>query len=422
MSSLVYIGNLILIGSFAFVIWARSSPLLRAFFWPALVIKLMAGIALGLIYTYYYSGNDTFSFFNDAKMVADVCRTNITAYIQFLWSGDQNAVLSANLYYVEPRSLFFVKGLSLISLLTNDNYWISSLWLSFLSFCGCWYLFVRLNDLFANIKWPGALSLFFFPSFIFWGSGVIKESSAAGAICFIIGVFLLVINKRKPSFMELLITFVSLYILWNLKYYWAAVLIPTMITSVILVYIIERSFTFKSKAIEAGVWLVIFSTLCIGASFVHPNFYLDRILFVIVENHDLFVAISAPESTIHFHQLQPEWYRILINAPWALFSGLFRPFVFESSNLLQIIAGIENALLFVFFIISRKKWRWISHSPSRLIIYSAIVYISLLCVLLALSTPNFGTLSRYRIGFLPVFCLLIFYENPILNKLTFLRK
>lgn len=422
MNSLIYIVNLTLIGSFAFAIWRKSSLSLQQIFWPALLIKCIAGISLGIIYTYYYTGNDTFSFFNDARTLANVCRNNVYEYIHFLWSGDQNSALSIKLYYVEPRSLFFVKGLSLISLMTNNNYWISSLWLSLLSFSGCWYLFIRLTDFFLRMKWPAALSLFFLPSFVFWGSGVIKESSAAAALCFIIGVFLLVINKRKPSLVELIITFLSFYILWNLKYYWAAVLIPTMITSLIFVYIIERSFTFKNKALETGVWLIVFSTLCVGVSFVHPNFYLNRLLFVIVENHDLFNTISAPHDTIQFYQLQPRWSSVMVNAPWALFSGLFRPFVFEATNILQIIASIENLFLFIFFTFSIKRFILIDHFSSRLVLYSALVFIFLLCVFLALSTPNFGTLSRYRIGFLPVFCLLIFYENPLLNKLTFPRK
>jgi hypothetical protein len=35
-----------------------------------------------------------------------------------------------------------------------------------------------------------------------------------------------------------------------------------------------------------------------------------------------------------------------------------------------------------------------------------------------LSTPNFGTLSRYRIGFLPFIFLLIGIENPLLRWVT----
>jgi hypothetical protein len=36
-------------------------------------------------------------------------------------------------------------------------------------------------------------------------------------------------------------------------------------------------------------------------------------------------------------------------------------------------------------------------------------------VFLALSTPNFGTLSRYRAGFLPFFVFVIAYRNPIVE-------
>ena len=422
MNSVVYGVNVLLLGAFAFLLWRRSNVVLQNFFWPALAIKLIAGISLGLIYTYYYTANDTFLFFNDAKILAASARTDGYTYLRFLWGGDEDSPLWNQLRTVEPRSLFFVKTLSFISLISNDNYWIASLWFSFLSFLGCWYLFVRLNDFFKNAVWPAALSLFFFPSFVFWGSGIIKESITAAALCFIIGVFLLCIHKRKPTLAEWFLVMASFYAMWNLKYYWAAILIPTLATSLIMKYVVEKIIKLKSKIAEVAIWLLLFSTLCLGVSFVHPNFYLERLLPVITENHNIFVRISAPQGVIHFYQLEPNWYSMLLNAPWALFSGLFRPFVFESNSLLQLIVSIENAILLVFFVFSISKVQRITDSSFRLVIYSAIVYVVLLCIFLALSTPNFGTLSRYRIGFLPVFCFLLFYENPLWTRWPFGRK
>jgi hypothetical protein len=422
MNGLIYSINVLLIGIFSFYVWRKSDINLRKFFWPALLFKLAAGISLGLIYTYYYNVSDTFTFFKDAKTLAAFARENFYQYVSFLWNGDESFYVWSQLFYVESRTLFFVKGLSVVSLITNDSYWISSLWFSFVSFLGCWFLFDKLVNQFRDAEWPAALSFLFFPSFVFWGSGIIKESIAAGALCFIIGVFILIANKIKLVWWNWMIIIFSLYILWNLKYYWAAVLIPTIVTTIIMTYGVERWIEFKSKVAQAGLWLIIFITLCVGVSFVHPNFYLEQLLFVIVENHDLLSRISSSQGIIHFYHLQPDWLSVLINSPWALFSGIFRPFVFESHNVFHIMAGVENLVLLIFFIFSVSRFKLIIHSSAHLMIYSAIVYVTLLCIFLSLSTPNFGTLSRYRIGFLPVFCFLIFYNNPLWDKLKSFRK
>jgi hypothetical protein len=50
-----------------------------------------------------------------------------------------------------------------------------------------------------------------------------------------------------------------------------------------------------------------------------------------------------------------------------------------------------------------------------------ITYSVLLCIFLALSTPNFGTLIRYRVGFLPFLLVLICRQSFLvrfLSKLT----
>jgi hypothetical protein len=45
-----------------------------------------------------------------------------------------------------------------------------------------------------------------------------------------------------------------------------------------------------------------------------------------------------------------------------------------------------------------------------------LFYVVFLCVFLALSTPNFGTLSRYRIGFTPFLWLLLLGGSGILSR------
>jgi hypothetical protein len=412
--------NILVIISFLFLIWKNVSQPIKKFFWPALILKIACGISLGIIYKYYYTANDTFLFFEDAKNVTAFARENAYNYIKFLWQSDESFTVWNTLVNVEPRSLFFVKILSFINLLTGDNYWVSSMWFSLLSFIGCWYLFSRLTLWINDLTWPAAISFLFFPSFIFWSSGIIKESIATGALCFILGFFLILMQKEKPSVVEWILVFIAGHCLWSLKYYWGAILFPTLITTLIMTYIMNPYIRLKPVE-QILVWSVFFLFLCLGTSYVHPNFYLERLLDVVVENYKQFASISAQKGMIHYHHLSATWLGMFLNTPWAIFSGLFRPFIFESENIFQLFSSIENLLLFILFISSLGNIRCIGASPFRLLLFGAIVYVLLLCTFLALSTPNFGTLSRYRIGFLHVFLFLILYRNPLISKIPFLK-
>jgi hypothetical protein len=127
--------------------------------------------------------------------------------------------------------------------------------------------------------------------------------------------------------------------------------------------------------------------------------------------------LSAPGDAIVFDNFRPTIGSILYHSPWALFSGIFRPFIWEAQNVMQFLSSIENMAVFLLFISSFKNWKTAFSSTNRLLILSLIVYVVLLCIFLTLSAPNYGTLSRYRVGFLPFFVLLLSINNPVVYYL-----
>ena len=116
--------NLAFLLFISYRIWRLEKSSLRKFFWPALVLKLIAGICLGLVYTYYYSSGDTFLYFQDGVRLASLARTDVASYFSFLWAGDESFSISSELIYKQPRAMFLSKVTSLFCLLTADNYWM----------------------------------------------------------------------------------------------------------------------------------------------------------------------------------------------------------------------------------------------------------------------------------------------------------
>jgi hypothetical protein len=383
-------------------------------YWISFLFKLAMGSALGLVYLYYYSANDTWLFFRDANVLAQFAKDDFTAYLKFLFTDEAPDILFDQLVNSQERSLFLIKIMSVLSWIGGNNYWVSAAWFSLISFLASWYLFFTVTRLFENSGKAASLAFLFFPSIIFWSAGLVKETLALSALYFISGLFLKFTFNNRVSWYELLLALCSFWVAWNLKYYWTALFGAVLFTNGLVFHLASKWTSIQKQKVIT--WIIVFVSLCGGTSFLHPNFYLDRFLDVLITNHDDFIHISDGDGVIHYEQLHASWASVMLNAPWALLSGLLRPFLWEASGLMAALASIENLLITVLLLTAVTRITQVKQH--RLLLLSVCVYIVLLCIFLSLSTPNLGTLSRYRIGFLPFLIFIITYRNPLLAYLS----
>lgn len=407
----------------AYRVWKIDDRGIKNFFWPALILKLVAGICLGLVYTYYYTVGDTFAYFEDGVKLADLARTDLPLYFRFLWLSDDSFSIWSNLNFLQSRALFMVKITSVVNLISHNNYWVTTLYFSFISFISAWLLVKAILRLDHSLKYAATLSFLFFPSVVFWSSGLIKESLAMASLFFLTSIFLKVWLRETLRFWEWILIPLSLWLLWNLKYYYLAVFLPVVCTSLVVNLLFSGRLKFQPLAFRIFIWCLVFLIPLFAASLVHPNFYPERFLDVIISNYKEFHSISNPDDLIYYHTLQATVESIVRNAPWALFSGLFRPLPWEAGTVFQVFISIENVILLILSCTALSNVANVVRSPNRMLLLSIILYAVMLCVFLALSTPNFGTLSRYRVGFLPFFLLLITIRNPVvLRMMRFLQR
>ncbi len=408
MTAVVIFVNVLVIAFLAWRGWKAYASTDSAVYWTGWGVRLAAGVSVGLVYRFYYTnGSDTFTFFEDASKLAQLFFDHPLQWVDVLLTG----ISPVSLETVEPRSVFFVAIVSIVNVVTGNNYWIASAWFSFYAFY-CAYQLVRVLDQVApQTKWASRLSLLFVPSVVFWSSGIVKETLALGSIAILATHFISLLHGKRPKVWQLLFIALHLFLLVSLKYYWAAILLPSMVASIVVFFFRDRLMNFGSTV---GWWLVVYLTITIVATFTHPNFYLDRLVGVVVENHDQYMRISNHDNVIHFTPLDGSWTNLVANAPLAWWSGWFRPSLFEAHSITGWLAAFENLALLVLLVWKMRRMRM----PSRefqLMVIAAITYAIVLSVFLALSTPNLGTLSRYRVGFLPFLVLLILIDHPFLR-------
>lgn len=417
---MIVVHTLLILGV-VYLFFKREGSQQPMLFWSTFTFRVAMGIALGLMYSYYYEANDTWGFFLDATKLANLARINLSEYINFMLTSDPVQPVWQSLNFTQERSLFLVKIISVLALAGDDNYWVCTLYFATISFCSAWIFFRVVTKHFSDATASAAISILLLPSVVFWSSGLVKETLALAGIFWMSAVFIKLIKKDSIPWWHWLIVLIALAAAWNLKYYWTAVFMAVAITTLLTRWI--QMIWSRIQSFWLPVWFLLFILICIGASQLHPNFYLSRFLEVLTDNHNEFVRISKPENLIRFYNVHPSWWCVGINSPWALLSGLFRPLPGEIQSLAGLVAGMENMLLIVLLMGAFFKKQSVE---DKLLLTAVVVYIALLCILLAISTPNMGTLSRYRIGFLPFFVFLISYRNPLLNyfvvKVPFLNR
>src|SRR5262245_17521289 len=122
MEAIVTIANLLFIALLCWWYWRGEERPLRKFYWHAFAAKLSAGLLIGIVYAAAYTTSDTFSMYEEAKKLSLLARTDFSSYLNYLWSGGSDGYFSGT-----DRTIFFEKVASVFALLTNDNYWVSTL-------------------------------------------------------------------------------------------------------------------------------------------------------------------------------------------------------------------------------------------------------------------------------------------------------
>lgn len=403
--------HIILLLAIAVVLWKKQTALKR-WFWPALLLKLLAGIALGLLYTHYYHSGDTFIYFRDATRLSALAREDFSSYGQLLFG--QNIPARPALTLEDPRAFFMARIVSVFSLITGDSYWITGLYFSLVSFLASWFLVLTIVRYIPGTRRAAVIAFLFVPSIVFWTSGLLKESLAMAGLFYLTALFLKLWFGTRLRWTEYLLAMISLLIFWKLKYYYVAGFVPIVAATFLYRAVIGTKLD-HAPARQALIWLVLLLLPLALITLLHPNFYIHRIFDVMVANNTSFVEMSEPGDAVIFEDLRPTFFSVLLNAPWALASGLFRPLFWEADSIIQLLAGMENTFLLLLFISALRRYRKYATSQHRPLILASLAFIVVLCVFITISAPNLGTLSRYRVGYLSFFVFIILCENPVVD-------
>ena len=315
-------------------------------------------------------------------------------------------------YHGFSNTFFLIKLVSVLNLATLGNPLLTSLYLSVFRFVGCWSLVRAVRRAFpATPRLAGVVALFVWPTVIYWTAGVTKESVLVGSLAWLTALVTDWLYGGRPLRVGGVIGGAVLLVVGFKMRFFFAVLLFAGLLALVVIQLAQRLGWLRPRWLQVGALVLVLAGGGAALSEVSTVFRFNKFTNQLIHNYYELLRMSRGRPHIEYDHLAPTLESILHNAPKAVASTLFRPLPWERSSLAYVAAGLENLLLLSLLgvaLVAAGRGRG-GHLPFALVL-ALLFYCLALAVLLGLTTPNLGTLNRYRAAMLP-FLLLLLLQN-----------
>jgi hypothetical protein len=460
------------------------------------LLKIIAGTLVWATYTYYYTDrtlSDCFRYFDDATVIYNSLFDNPADYLKLVTGFDYNAA-DLEQYIAKIHSwhrqyntdnLFndnrtIVRFNAVIYLFSFGIFHVHTIFMCFVSLVGLTAIYKTLLKFPVEHKNILLISVFLFPSVLYWSSGVLKE----GLVMLGIGIFTLssinIIYFKQYSRKTIIGLLFSILLLLFCKIYVLLALTPSMLmlvvlrkkittqpiwaTGITILFFILIGFVMQFTNANPFKIIadkqVIFTNLARGGTYLiekektqsdtlyfHPhqktalNFtgktdeYKVNGYYTKWRDHRVYDSVFINDSSkvflkigeygkvgsdINLKEIKPTITSFLFNSPFAIFNALFRPLFFDSKNVIMHFSSFENLVLIILLLIALFNYK---KSNTVIIMYCILFCISL-AVIAGSITPVLGALVRYKMPLIPLYasaCVMLFPKTittKISNKLS----
>ena len=397
----------------------------------AFTVRVLAGVFLTYLYTYYYPDRlqaDTFRYFDDSCHLHKMLFAAPLDYATIMLGGGSEVRFT---YPLLEETLNWFQGIR--SPLYNDNrtivrtntiiqwisfgsYYVHMCVFVFMGFVGQMIIFKTFQKYVKGKVILFGFVIFMIPSLVFWTSSILKEGPLFLALGFLLRIMEKIMRK-SGSKKDLFFIILLFLFLFQMKFYVGLMLLPIFS----LYYVLgkwPKVNRFKLVLINYGSYF--------GAALLWHIIRFKWSLFTVFKwkKRD-FMSLAETmdaKSYMDTYVLEDTPLSFLANIPQGLFNSLFRPFIWEVYNPVILMSALENLLLisFMSFCVYWRKRERVSN-----LALCTILYATSLLAIVGMVTPIMGSLVRYKIPALPfllLFFLMILDVDKLKQKFPRLQK
>jgi hypothetical protein len=329
-------------------------------------------------------------------------------------------------YCNDPNNFTVVRIVTILSFFTFGKYLITCLIFSMLSYSGVWKLYQFFYRQYPHLHKQLALAILYLPTFVFWSSGILKDSLCTGAIGWLTYSLYEALFYKRHVLRNTLITITAAFILILLKIYILVSYVPFF-----LLYIALQNLNIlKNFFVRIIVGLALFAGIMVGFTRIMNQLkgsiikYSGSSITKAIENHQSSYADQANienAATSNFNlgvEFDGSVVSLFKMAPAAVAATLYRPFLWESKKLSTLLSSFESLALMLLTL--KVLWqvgvRRFFSAWRRPIIMYCICFSLFFALFVGATTPNFGTLCRYKIPCTPFYVIAMFLIQDLYVK------
>ena len=309
-----------------------------------------------------------------------------------------------------------VKVLAVLNLASLEIDRLNALYLSLFAFVGCWMLVRALARAFPDTPaWAGIVAFLLWPSVWFWATGISKEAVLLGSGAWLTARVVEACYgpaRRGWAWAAWLPGTVGLALVHLGMRYFFAVPLLGVLAGVALMQLLRRTGLVRHRKGQALVLAAVLGGGIWVVPQLGPAFSLNKFTNQVVTVYAFDVAHSVGRPHFEYPHLRPTGASIAAHAPLAVANTLTRPWLGESWQPLYVAAALENAALLL--LLGLAAWAVVRGRPGHLpfgLTASLLVFCLVLAFLIGITTPNLGSLNRYRSGLLPYLLLLLLQND-----------
>lgn len=402
-------------------------------FTAAIIVKMLGSFLYYGIYAHYYSGGDTTHYFEMILIYREIFLGNPGDFIEVFFSTPSrehyNIFWNHQIWpfeetYFVPTLMTPIKFATPLGILANGSFLLTTMFMGIISFFAVWALYKSFLKVCPDYRY-NFVACFLIPSSIFWAGGISKDTVTLIGVCLFISnaIMLSYISKEKRPWTIIKILGAVLLII-GAKPYVLIALFPSFIL---------WKFSNTVKKTFSQAWLRVFilsftSIIAIGLSFF--------VLSLLGESMEKFAVNNALETAVVYNRdLQSDYHHgqsfnigtfeptiasVVSKIPIAGFAGIFYPLPGQVAGLVPNVSTIEGVfyIAVIFWILFNRFLLGINYSvpiEKKETLNFFLMFAVMFCIMLGLSTSNFGALVRFRTPALP------FLSGYFLIQLYYIR-
>jgi hypothetical protein len=372
-------------------------------------VKIFAGVAIGLVSEYLFSGKTDITSFNLlGKIETDNLFNKPYTFCTDIYKPylDQYGTY----FFLDKHFLndlgpnIILKMLGFFNIITGGNYYVNSLFFNFISFIGIIALFRIFKNIYTGSHWSLIIGCFLLPSTLFFSSGIHKDLMILAALSFFFYALYFSFENgfsTKRKFVSLL----SLLLILMIRNYVGIVLIICTIG-----YLLHKKLRLGFKKISLAFLLIVI--IC-AAIFKDANNN-SKLLQVFVNKQTEFISLGKAKTDYHYQILKPTIKSFINYFPSASRHAFVSPYPFEFGNSSINFFSLEIIGYFILigcFFLYRKK----SLKSSNSFVIFTIAFAIAMFLIIGFTITNAGSVVRYRSIYLP------FLITPLLSNIDWAK-